>query len=96
MTTQTTQGEIRPNINHRFNYAGHETLTNGQLIQAIEAVTVRAGASIAVLQSLCTADAGESLREINPELIFFALESISMDIQDIAAIGDVLQKRGAA
>lgn len=88
MHTPTT-GKIRPNsidFSHRiFDIGG-----NADIACSIEEIAGRAEAVIGTVQALCITGEDENglgkINRINPETVYFALDSALKDLRDIKAI----------
>lgn len=97
--TTTEQGKISPNFNHRITYTPDKELTRFDLIDGIEHAAGRAKAVLRVIKSLCTDERNEGnepISRINPETVYFSLESVEHDIDDLLAIGVALRQDYAA
>ena len=92
-TQKPTTTEIHPNFNHRITYYPNDPLDVYELVDGIEKVTDRANAVLCVLRSLCDENEGgvAEISQINPNIIFNALDSVVHDLKDIKAIGDALR-----
>lgn len=93
MTTKTAKGAIRPNFNHRLN-ASNEPLENFDLINGLELAANRAEGVLSVFQSYLLDVDSDNL--INPDLLYFALESVRQDLLDVKSIGAALMAGGVA
>lgn len=92
-TQKPTTTEIHPNFNHRVTYYPNNPLDVYELVDGIEKVTDRANAVLCVLRALCDENEGgfSEISQINPNIIFNALDSVVHDLKEIKAIGDALR-----
>jgi len=67
-------------FNHRLENNNINTLSTVQLSDAIHSMTQRAESIIAIIQGEFV---GDSRDELNPELMFRALDSVRMEVADI-------------
>lgn len=95
-TQKPNTPEINLDLSHRVKCApGPQPTGFYDLIDGIEQVTDRATAVLNVIQSLCNVELDDEGRaeigRINPEIIYFSLDSVLNDLKDLAAIGDALR-----
>ena len=79
MNTQAT-GEIRSksvDFSHRINHKQDKPITRQDLLDGIEDAARQADAIICLMQSWHIADAEGAVDQINPEILFYSLESVS-------------------
>lgn len=94
MNSQAT-GKICPksvDFSHRITYSKDKAIDRQDLLDGIEDAARQADAIISLMQSWHIADAEGAVDQINPEILFFSLESVSKSIADMRAIGQALRK----
>lgn len=94
MTTQN-RAPVAPKINltHRINSTCKplDQISHFDLTDGIANICTRADCAISLLQYFISADEGAALQTINPDILYFHLESIRHDLLDLVAIGETLR-----
>ncbi len=92
-TTETANGVIRPNFNHRINIdLSSQDFDQKDLIMGLEEIVNRAEGVLSVFQAYLLDVDSENL--INANLLYFVLDSVRNDLLDVKAVGVALLKAG--
>lgn len=91
------QNTIQPNFNHRLNCKAKADLDRLDLINGIELIADRASGVVELMQTYLNIDSeGGGTSSVEPEILYYALESVRNDLNDLKAIGKSLMVGGAA
>lgn len=75
---------MKPDLGHRYKHK--EPRTPYDLRDAIDTVLDRSEAVIALVQTHLSHDANDDADTVNPELLYFSLESVVNDLKDVKAL----------
>lgn len=81
----------KPDFSHRINHRKDEPLRHWDIFEAIEDAATQSDAIISLVQSWHVADAEDAVDQINPQILFYALESVSKSIADMRALARALR-----
>ena len=83
---------MKPDLSHRYNHK--EPRTPYEFRDAIDTVLGRAEAVIALIQTHMSNDASGENDTVNPEIFYFALESVVNDLKDIRSLVEAFAQSG--
>jgi len=75
---------MKPDLSHRYN--NKDPRTPYELRDAVDTVLGRAEAVIALVQTHLSHDANDDTDTVNPEILYFSLESVANDVRDVKAL----------
>ena len=82
---------MKVDMSHRINHAKDKPIDRQDLLDGIDDAARQADAIIGLMQSWHIADAEGGVDQINPEILFYTLESVSRSIADMRALGQALR-----